>query len=425
MELDFQGFPNGDFGVVLFHEDVKINEGRRMRKPVVDELYKIEKLVNRIYGETPKNVNNNQVDFIFKDFVELFKTKNICFKLFFNTNKDNEVTPADKEKQLFYNLNSALEPHEIVNLTPYRFVKDKDSTDCFFIVIELETDVGVKITGKGTKYLKRLEFIVNAMYPKNLNDVSNANININSVIEDVITLCKKGVFHKDIKKENIMITENNDIKLIDFGSCVVDDGSDIKNKITFTSAVHPLVYMYIKNGDILPEQRTTSMSRIVSTIPCSIYNNVFNVNETSFLARYMFYKKECFDLAQTFVKMGITKMIGGGLFSCFRPTGVKDEEQDETIEQYRKRFDNTVGKEVARLIYFDINDYNEFVLDYTIHKVKQTQSGGKYKKSKSHIRMKNAKKLYKVRVDKNGKKYIKMNKTDVYLTNIKNKYVYA
>lgn len=422
MELDFQGFPNGDFGVVLFDEDVKSNEGMRMRKPVVNEMYKIEKLVNRIYGET---LNNEKVDFQFKDFLDFLKTKDVCFKLFFNSNKDdNGVTPAEKEKQLFYYLNSALLPQEIVTLTPYRFVKSKDTSDCFFIVIELETEVGVKINGKGTKRLNRLEFIVNAMYPKNLNDVSNANININSVIEDVITLSKKGVFHKDIKKENLMITAINDIKLIDFGSCVVDDGSDIKNKITFTSAVHPLVYSYVSNGKIMPEQRTTSMSRLVNTIPCSIYNNVFNV-EDNLLAKYMFYKKECFDLAQTFVKMGIIRMTGGGLLSCFRSSGVKDEEQDETIEQYRKRFDNTVGKEVARLIYFDINDYNEFVLDYTIHKQKQALIGGKYKKSKSHIRMKNAKKIYKLRVDKNGKKYIKMNKTDVYLSNIKNKYVYA
>lgn len=427
MELDFQDFPNGDFGVVLFDEDVKINNDRRMRKPVIAEIYKIKNNVNRIYGETPENT---QIPFEFEYFMKLLKTKDICFKLFFNTNVDDKnVTPAEKEKQLFYILNSALEPHEIETLTPYRFVKSADFQDCFYFVIDLKTPVGVKITGKGTKTLNRLEFIVNAMYPKSFNDVSNANINIKSVIEDVSTLSKRGVFHKDIKKENIMITANNDIKLIDFGSCVVDDGSDISSKITFTSAIHPLVYTY-KTNKIMDDVRSTSMSRLVNTIPCNIYSSVFNVEESNLLARYMFYKKECFDLAQTFVKMGLIRMIGGGLFSCFRPSAVDDEINDKnrnngTIEQYRNRFIQSVGAEAAKLIYFDIDDYKEFVRDYKIHKGQQVLSGGKYKKSKSHIRMKTAKKIYKVRVDKNGKKYIKMNKTDVYLSNIKNKYVYA
>ena len=438
MELDFQGFPNGDFGVVLFDEEVR-TDGIRIRKSVIDELYKIKNSVNRIYGETPNRV---QIPFEFEYFMKLFKTKDICFKLFFNTNKDvNGLTPAQKEKNLFYNLNSALNPQEIETLTPYRFV----SQDCFFIVFELNTHLGVRIAGKGLKNLIRLEFIVNAMYPKNFNDVSNINVNVNSVIEDVITLSKKGVFHKDIKRENMMISETiseetktNDIKLIDFGSCVVDDGSDVisKDKIPIKSAVHPLVYLYKQETD-MGEERGTSMSRIVDTIPCNIYGDVFNVTQKKLLDRYMFYKNECFVLAQTLFKIGlITVKSGGGLLSCFKPSAVKDEQNSkkqnrpiETIEQYRARFNNTVGSEkVARLIYFDIDDYNEFVRDYKIHKAKPEQpvlNGGKYKKSKSHIRMKNAKKIHKVRVDKNGKKYIKMNKTDVYLSNIKNKYVYA
>lgn len=59
------------------------------------------------------------------------------------------------------------------------------------------------------------------------------------------------------------------------------------------------------------------------------------------------------------------------------------------------------------------------------HNPNAMQNGAGKKSPKKSIRMKDGKKVYIVRLDKDKKKYISMNKTAVYLNDIRGKYVYV
>ena len=104
-----------------------------------------------------------------------------------------------------------------------------------------------------------LEKIITGKYPKKLHQFNKQKLVI-ELLSGLKSLHSRGIIHNDFKAKNIQVTENSDIKIIDFDSSDFDLKSlpkrteDVnKAKIIILQMIHKRTYphTYKKKGDYI------------------------------------------------------------------------------------------------------------------------------------------------------------------------------
>jgi serine/threonine protein kinase len=426
MELDLTEYPVGGYGVVIY-DGYKTNNNVILN--IASVLSKLKENVKNIECFT---IDGDKISCSFDEFLDIFNVLSICLKMFHLSKVENPKTkavsfPYEQEKQVIKSLHSHLDDSEMLQYTPVAYANVKD-TYVSFIEINLNTPIVLR-TGKNRQMSEphsKLCCIVNSKFQDEIIDISH----IKPMGETLWFLNTKGIFHRDVKFENIMML-NNVPRLVDFGSVRIDDGQqDIMTFYNPTRYVHPFINYYF-NKDIPSRSLEHTIGRdLIPKFQCEMMDFVDANRKEKYFTQYMLHKKDCFDFAMlciTKFKNEIYNHNGGSFFaSCFK--------SKYSYEDIRAILDGKYNT-LSSFIYMDNQDFAKFRTEYQqqqlqhLEKLKkqqnlQQQGGIKKKSVKQYIQLRSNNKQYLVRVNKNGQKYILVSKNKVLLLNIKNTYRY-
>lgn len=415
--------PRGGYGLVVFN----------------DNIFKNITNINNIDNIIGTNINNqgiliedyNKINFLNK----LYSRKDLCFKFFFDNNS------FIKERDSILNVVNYFkeEKEELKNNTS---IEEFESYYSFVIYFNKDIEV-VK-----NSYVDYISFTI-CKKLKNLNEYKTNNID--NIKEKLIKFKNflyliniKGIYHTDIKKENIMIDDDDNFRFIDFGSCFInneyEEDMKISNYYISKQKPNPVINYYFFDRDYKKLDISTfdDLSKLLfknDKGPGLLYTqfefikNKINSGENDyFFERYLFHKRDQYDLFKFiyyFLKPYITQISGGGFLSipkCFgkrSSVSIIANNEDYTLELNKNNILKNY-KEFLDLLYIDQTDYLSYRTNYFNNKKCSLNLIG----GKKIIKIKFNNRSYTIYYDKNKNKYIKQKNIKIYLKDIKGKYRY-
>ena len=416
MELDLSKYPVGGYGVVLYEQQKNVNN--EVSK-IVHTLSMLQNIVLSIDCETIDGVRSKCT---FDSFLSIFSIPSICLKVFHMSSTEDSTTPYEQERSIVKSLHSRLNQEELSKYTPVAYV-NINNFDVSFIEINLSTPIFIRLgNGQKSESLSKLCCVVNNKFEDNAIQPEH----IEPMKQILWFLNTKGIFHRDVKFENIMIHKDNIAyrpRLVDFGSMRIDDGrQDMMMWYNPTKFVHPFINYYFKK-EISSRSVSHTIGRdLVPAFECEMKSFIDENRASKYFTQYMLHKKDCFDFAMwcistESIKSKVYKYSGGFSFRSLCSSKLKSYIDIRAVLDGKYTF-------LAPFIYMDNQDFSVFKNEYE-KQMSQLEGGSKKKHAKQYIQLRSNNRRYLLRVDKNGKKYILENKQHVYLKDIKNKYRYV
>ena len=108
-------------------------------------------------------------------------------------------------------------------------------------------------------------------------------------------LHKNNICHLDIKPENIMISSNNNFKLIDFGFSSIEPFNDFVNNIRGTPGYFPKLFEYDTPSDWLPKIEANDFILVDNEIPMKKNRKLVYKIDVYCIGRVIHYLKTVFE----------------------------------------------------------------------------------------------------------------------------------
>jgi serine/threonine protein kinase len=408
MELfNVSNHPKGGYGVIIKPKDLL---------SFTDSL---DKLVGYSMNEDDRDKTLHQT--LTHDTLDILinqDSNELCYKMLFSC--DEEYCVA--ENSVISKLRKVLTIDELKRYTSYYPIRYNGEIMYEFNV-SFRKPIEIKISKEYTSNILRSVFLFPQIFCQDTLSRQTPLEGVMSLMDDLYFLNSKGVYHHDIKLENILVRDSK-ARFIDFGSALVDTdlNDDILSVFKRKKIVYPIVYenfLNHKKKDYekkdITDRTGTDLSRILDGLYGHKREKLINAYITDpFLSRYLIHKNETYCLA-FYLKdiFSIRKYVEPPSSALMSKLLMKKR----TYMNIRKDLDEMFGF-YSKLLYFDIEDFNAFKQNYHL----QSLEGGI---SASRLYLTANKKIYVVRTEtKTKKKFIMSNKTKTYLSDLKGKYRY-